>query len=90
MQAAVDGTLQSTVPAAIVTRRPCVLIKKIKHNFGKCQVDREKCRSCKMCLKVGCPAVCFKDGKSFIDQTLCVGCTVCMQVCPFKAIEKTE
>ena len=90
MQAAVDGALQSTVPAAIVTRRPCVLIKKIKHNFGKCQVDREKCRSCKMCLKVGCPAVCFKDGKSFIDQTLCVGCTVCMQVCPFKAIEKTE
>lgn len=90
MQAAVDNALQSTVPAAIVTRRPCVLIKKIKHNFGKCQVDREKCRSCKMCLKVGCPAVCFKDGKSFIDQTLCVGCTVCMQVCPFKAIEKTE
>lgn len=90
MQAAVDGALQSTVPAAIVTRRPCLLIKKIKHQIGKCKVDRDKCRSCKMCLKVGCPAVCFKDGKSFIDQTLCAGCTVCMQVCPFKAIEKTE
>lgn len=88
MQAAVDGALQSEVPAAIVTRRPCVLIKKIKHNFGRCEVDREKCKACKMCLKVGCPAVCFKDGKSWIDETLCVGCTVCLQVCPFKAIQK--
>ncbi|HWS30338.1 MAG TPA: indolepyruvate ferredoxin oxidoreductase subunit alpha [Clostridia bacterium] len=90
MQSAVDGALKSEAPAAIIARRPCVLIKKIKHNFGKCAVDREKCRSCKMCLKVGCPAVCFKEGKSSIDETLCVGCTVCLQVCPFKAIEKTE
>lgn len=90
MQTAIDDALKSTEPAAIITRRPCVLIKKIKHNFSKCAVDRTKCRSCKMCLKVGCPAVCFKEGKSFIDETLCVGCTVCMQVCPFKAIEKTE
>jgi indolepyruvate ferredoxin oxidoreductase alpha subunit len=90
MQSAVDDALKSEVPAAIIARRPCVLIKKIKHHFGKCAVDRSKCRSCKMCLKVGCPAVCFKEGKSSIDETLCVGCTVCLQVCPFKAIEKTE
>ncbi len=90
MQTAVDDALKSEVPAAIVARRPCVLIKKIKHNFGKCVVNRDQCKSCKMCLKVGCPAVCFKDGKSFIDETLCEGCTVCMQVCPFKAIEKPE
>ena len=88
MQKAVDDALASEVPAAIITRRPCLLIKKIKHNIGKCNVNSDKCRSCKKCLKVGCPAIFMKDGKATIDQTLCVGCTVCNQVCPFGAIEK--
>lgn len=88
MQKAVDDALASEVPAAIITRRPCLLIKRIKHNIGKCTVNTEKCRSCKKCLKVGCPAVFMKDGKATIDATLCVGCTVCNQVCPFGAIEK--
>lgn len=88
MQKAVDDALASEVPAAIITRRPCLLIKKIKHNISQCTVDSEKCRSCKKCLKVGCPAIFMKDGKATIDATLCVGCTVCNQVCPFGAIEK--
>lgn len=88
MQKAVDDALASEVPAAIITRRPCLLIKRIKHNIGKCTVNTEKCRSCKKCLKVGCPAIFMKDGKATIDATLCVGCTVCNQVCPFGAIEK--
>ena len=88
MQKAVDDALASTVPAAIITRRPCLLIKRIKHDIGKCSVNSDKCRSCKKCLKVGCPAIFMKDGKATIDQTLCVGCTVCNQVCPFDAIEK--
>lgn len=88
MQKAVDDALASEVPAAIITRRPCLLIKRIKHDIGKCTVNSDKCRSCKKCLKVGCPAIFMKDGKATIDQTLCVGCTVCNQVCPFGAIEK--
>ena len=88
MQKAVDDALASEVPAAIITRRPCLLIKRIKHEICKCHVNADKCRSCKKCLKVGCPAVFMKDGKATIDQTLCVGCTVCNQVCPFGAIEK--
>ena len=88
MQKAVDDALASEVPAAIITRRPCLLIKKIKHEIRECVVDRDKCRSCRMCLKVGCPAVFFKEGKSSIDRTLCVGCDVCGQVCPFGAIKR--
>lgn len=88
MQKAVDDALASEVPAAIITRRPCLLIKRIKHDIGKCTVNSDKCRSCKKCLKVGCPAIFMKDGKATIDQTLCVGCTVCNQVCPFGAIVK--
>ena len=88
MQKAVDDALASTVPAAIIVRRPCVLIKRIKHDIGKCEVDRDKCRGCKICLKVACPALHMKDGKTEIDQTLCVGCKVCAQACPFEAISR--
>ena len=90
MQNAVDGALASEVPAAIVTRRPCLLIKGLKREKAVCRVNTDKCRSCKKCLKVGCPAVAFRDGKACIDATQCVGCTVCAQVCPFGAIEKEE
>ncbi len=88
VQKAVDDALASEAPAAIITRRPCLLLKKVKQEIGLCKVDTDKCRSCRSCLKVGCPAVFFKDGKATIDATLCIGCTVCAQVCPFEAIER--
>ena len=75
---------------AIVTRRPCLLIKRMKHENGMCVVNADKCRSCKSCLKVGCPAISMENGKALIDRTQCVGCTVCAQACPFGAIEKEE
>lgn len=90
MQNAVDEALESEVPAAIITRRPCLLIKGIKHDIGLCEVDADRCVGCKKCLKVGCPALCMKDGKSVIDPSLCVGCTVCAQVCPVNAISRKE
>ena len=55
-----------------------------------CHVEPDKCRSCRSCLKVGCPAVSMEEGKAVIDHTQCVGCTVCAQVCPFGAIVKEE
>ncbi len=88
MQKAVDDALASEVPAAIIARRPCLLIKRIKHDVGKCTVDRDKCRSCKLCLKVACPSIHLRDGKAEIDQTLCTGCQVCAQACPFGAISR--
>lgn len=90
MQKAVDDALASEVPAAIITRRPCLLIKRMKHDIGKCVVDTSKCIGCRKCLQVGCPAVMVKDRKSCIDPTQCVGCTVCAQVCPVGAISRKE
>ena len=90
MQKAVDDALASEVPAAIVSRRPCLLIKRIKHDIGQCVVDTDKCIGCKKCLSVGCPAVMIKDKKSCIDPNQCVGCMVCAQVCPVGAISRKE
>ena len=75
---------------AIVTRRPCLLIKRIKHDIGQCVVDTDKCIGCKKCLKVGCPAVMVNEGKAHIDAVQCIGCTVCAQVCPKGAISRRE
>ncbi len=89
VDAAVAALNEGNHPA-IVTRRPCLLIKRMKHENGMCVVNADKCRSCKSCLKVGCPAISMENGKAFIDRTQCVGCTVCAQACPFGAIEKEE
>ena len=90
MGKAVEDALASEVPAAIITRRPCLLIKRVPHDTGLCAVDREACVGCKQCLKVGCPAVFLEGGKARIDPNQCVGCTVCAQVCPKGAISRRE
>ena len=72
-------------PSVILVKRPCVLLFR-KANWSPLKVDREKCIACKMCLKLGCPAISMKDGKSNIGEMLCSGCTVCAQVCPTGAI----
>ena len=84
-------------PAVVVTRWPCVLKKYSeadRDEFGElkyvCKVDPAPCIGCKACVRVGCPAVVFKDelGKSSIDRNQCVGCEVCAQVCPKNAISR--
>ena len=90
MEDAIKGALSSEKRAAIITRRPCLLIKRIKHDIQLCVTDEDKCIGCKKCLKVGCPALMMKDGKCKIDANQCVGCTVCAQVCPVGAISRKE
>ena len=90
MEDAIKGAMASEKRAAIITRRPCLLIKRIKHDIQLCVTDEDKCIGCKKCLKVGCPALMIKDGKCKIDANQCVGCTVCAQVCPVGAISRKE
>ena len=93
MEKAVQDALASEVTAAIITRRPCLLITRIKrgkHDIGLGTVDTAKCIGCKMCLKVACPAITVRDKKAGIDPIQCVGCTVCAQVCPRGAISRKE
>lgn len=82
---AVKEELAAEEPSVIISRRPCVLLKSVKHE-APLNVDTDKCKSCKRCMTLGCPAISMKDGKAKIDTTLCVGCGVCKQLCAFDAI----
>ena len=84
-ETAVREELEVSEPSLIISRRPCALLKEVKHN-PPLVVDQDKCKSCKMCMKIGCPAIAMKNGKAKIDTTLCVGCGVCSQMCKFGAL----
>ena len=73
-------------PSVIISRRPCALLKYVKHN-APLKVDADKCVGCKQCLKIGCPAISMHDGKSVIDHTQCVGCGICTEMCKLDAIK---
>ena len=79
--------LAADEPSVIISRRPCALLKYVKHN-PPFIVDKDKCKNCKMCMKLGCPAISIHDGKAVIDKTLCLGCGVCKQLCKFGAISE--
>lgn len=77
---------QTDAPSLIIASRPCALLKSVKYEGT--YVINEKCKSCKLCLRLGCPAISLADGKIAIDQTLCNGCGLCKNVCAFGAIVK--
>ena len=77
--------LASDTPSVVICRRPCALLKYVKHN-PPLVIDHNKCVGCKACMKIGCPCISVKDGKASIDQTLCNGCGLCTQMCRLGAI----
>ena len=76
-------------PSVIISRRPCALLKYVKHK-APLVVDKDKCIGCKSCMRIGCPAISMKDGKAKVDVTLCVGCGVCTQLCKKDAFSSTQ
>ena len=86
--AAVKEELAADEPSVIISRRPCALLKYVKHK-PPLQVLEDKCIGCKSCMRIGCPAISLKAGKAHVDTTLCVGCGVCSQLCRFDAFAGT-
>ena len=94
-----ENCLSIDEPSVIITRWPCMLKKLTQEDkdefgdiFGTCKIDQDKCIGCKLCMKVGCPAISSEkiEGKNVvsIDPLQCTGCEVCAQVCPKDAIER--
>ena len=85
---AVKEELAADEPSVIISRRPCALLKYVKHK-APLKVNTDRCIGCKSCMKIGCPAISMKEGKAHVDFTQCVGCGVCEQLCPVGAFEST-
>ena len=83
--AAVKEELAAKEPSVIISRRPCALLKYVKHP-GPIASDPDKCVGCRSCMRIGCPAISIANGKAVIDNTLCTGCGVCTQLCKFDAL----
>jgi indolepyruvate ferredoxin oxidoreductase alpha subunit len=90
-QDAIKTELQADEPSLIIARRPCALLKFVKHD-PPYKIEQDKCKGCTSCMKIGCPAISFSDKKAHIDATQCAGCGVCTELCHFDAIKggKTE
>jgi len=75
-------------PSLIISRAPCVLRDRTAVKPAP-KIDSDRCKNCKSCLKLGCPAIEMPDakGKPSISPGLCAGCGLCVQVCPFGAIQ---
>lgn len=81
----IEEELAKEEPSVIISRRPCALLKYVKHN-PPLKADPEKCVGCKQCLKIGCPAISIHDKKCVINHTQCVGCGICKEMCRLDAI----
>ena len=86
MEEGIKDSLSRKEPSVIISRRPCVLLKEVKKDKYYV-IEEDKCRGCKGCMQIGCPAISM-DGKiAKIDTTLCTGCSLCEKMCRFDSIK---
>ena len=78
--------------AVLIADRPCVL-DPVKIKGPAFAVVEEQCNACQACMNLGCPAITWSS-QSFegrhkvqIDASLCIGCTLCAQVCTVDCIK---
>lgn len=80
--------------AVLIANRPCVL-DPVKIRGPAFAVEEEQCNACQACMNLGCPAITWGEQmfegrhKVQIDPSLCIGCTLCAQVCAVDCIKTT-
>jgi indolepyruvate ferredoxin oxidoreductase alpha subunit len=82
----VKEEVEADEPSVIIAQRPCALLKQVRYE-GPQRIN-DKCRKCRSCMRIGCPAIVDKGDAIEINSALCVGCKLCSNVCAFNAIEK--
>lgn len=88
-EAVIQEEAAAAEPSVVISRRPCALLKYVKAKPAL-SVSAEQCKGCKMCMKIGCPAISMREGKAVVDGTLCTGCGVCGQLCRFGAFNAAK
>ncbi len=77
--------------AVVIANRPCVL-DPVKIKGPAFQIRAAGCTACQSCMNLGCPALSWSDEmldghhKIRIDESSCIGCTLCVQICPSDCI----
>jgi indolepyruvate ferredoxin oxidoreductase alpha subunit len=78
--------------AVVISDRPCVL-DPVRIKGPSFTVDQAACNACQSCMNLGCPALTWSEEwcegrhKVKIDPALCIGCTLCAQVCAMDCIQ---
>lgn len=88
LEAVVKEELARPEPSVIISQRPCALLKTVKYTGHA--VITDKCRKCRKCMQLGCPALSFDESGIHVDLNQCNGCGLCVNVCPFGAIAKED
>ena len=86
VEKAVKAAVASSEVSVVIAQRPCALLDK----SPKPSAQVKDCRSCGVCMKLGCPAISKTADGIKIDPIQCTGCGVCVAVCPFGALSLTN
>ena len=87
LEKAVKEEIAAEEPSVIICQRPCALLKQVKYS-GTLRINTDKCTKCKLCMRLGCPAIVDKGASVEVNPALCVGCDLCTKVCRFNAFER--
>ena len=97
--AAVHQTLREAIAhrgvSVVISDRPCV-IDPVRIKGPALAVSEPECNACQSCMNLGCPALSWASStfegrhKVVIDQALCIGCSLCAQVCTVDCIKAIE
>jgi indolepyruvate ferredoxin oxidoreductase, alpha subunit len=88
LEKVIKTELKAPEPSLIITKKPCALLKTVKPNGKTYQVLPDECNGCKLCMKIGCPAISFDNEANIIEinEDLCNGCALCADICNLNAI----
>ena len=84
LEGALKAALSEEEVSVVIAKRPCgLLAKRLYKGFSV----NDKCKNCRACMKLGCPAIVKGERGVSIDVSLCTECGLCRSVCKFGAIE---
>ncbi len=83
-EAAIREEMEAPHTSVIVSRRSCVLREPRSGIIYR--VLEDECTGCRVCLRLGCPALVMRGDKAVVQEDMCVGCSMCAQVCRNEAL----
>ncbi len=76
--------------SVVISQEFCPLFARATGQLKKARpfkVNQDKCQNHRDCInKLGCPAIYLEEERVEINRDLCIGCTLCAQICPENAI----